>query len=186
MSSISEDRVMQHLSQTKNQIMTWTRREGRHFELTSGDHVFADLSWHSMFGSLAIGATADGQWTIKRVGFFRPRVTVRLPDHDADFATLQYSRYGESVLQLNDGSTYRWKATKRRRSERGFFTADGRLVVSCIPRTKWFRFEADMLIEPGQEMCRDVSLLVLLGWYRLVLEHDDDNAAAAAACCAVT
>ena len=41
MSSISEGRVMQHLSQTKNQVLTWTRLEGRHYELTSGGHIFA-------------------------------------------------------------------------------------------------------------------------------------------------
>ena len=80
---------------------------------------------------------------------------------------MQYHQYGVSVLQLHDGTLYHWKATKRRRSERGFYTADGELVLSCVPRTRWFRFEADMLIEPGQEKCRDLSLLVLLGWYRL-------------------
>ena len=119
------------------------------------------------------------------MGFFRPRVTVRLLDHDTDLATMQYHQCGVSVLQLHDGTLYHWKATKRRRSERGFYTADGELVLSCVPRTRWFRFEADMLIEPGQEKCRDLSLLVLLSWYRLVLENDDDTAAAAAVCCAV-
>ena len=139
--------------------------------------------------SLAIGATADGQWTIKRVGFFRPRVTIRLPDHDMDLATLQYHRLGASVLQLRDGTTYHWKATKRRRSERGFYTADGELVVGCVRRTKWLHIEGDVFIGAGQEKCCDLSLLILLGWYRLVLEHDDDAATAAAVaavCCAAT
>ncbi len=36
---------MQSLSQSENQVLTWTKRKGRHYELTLGGVVYADMRW---------------------------------------------------------------------------------------------------------------------------------------------
>lgn len=176
---------MQSLSQSKNQILTWTKRKGRHYELTLGNAVYADMRWDSAFGSRAIGSAAEGQWAIARAGVLHQTITAHQLNRGVDSATLQYCRYGVSSLQLMDGMVYHRSATGQRLREQGFFTAGGELVCGWTLRTNWTHLEAGVRIAPGQEQCRDLSLLVLLGWYCLVMEYDDDTEAAAAACLAV-
>jgi hypothetical protein len=132
-----------------------------------------------------MGTTADGQWVVTRCGFLQPSATARLVHPDSATATLKCVRHGLGVLQLSDGTTYYWKATDQRRGERGFFTTCGELVFRVMPRSHWMHLEAELSIAPGQERCRDLSLLVILGWYYLVVDYDDDMESAAAACAAV-
>ena len=61
----------------------------REFELRSGEHTAGTLAFRSAFGSLASATTDEGQWTFKRVGFWRSHVTVRAAGSDTDLAVFR-------------------------------------------------------------------------------------------------
>ena len=55
--------------------LTWTQPKAlkQAFELRAGEDVVGTLEFRNSFGSFATGESADGRWTFKRQGFFRPR-----------------------------------------------------------------------------------------------------------------
>lgn len=68
--------------------LTWSQPKAleRTFELRDGNRLFGSLSFVKSFGSLAGASLATGDWTFKRVGYFRPRVTVRRRGQETDLA----------------------------------------------------------------------------------------------------
>jgi hypothetical protein len=51
---------------------------------------FAVLRWAKRWGSLATGESADRYWSFKRVGFLRPRITIREAGSDSNVAVFSY------------------------------------------------------------------------------------------------
>jgi len=116
------------ISETAGEELLWIQPAARRreHELRAGDDVVATLRFQQ--GSLA-DAEADGHhWTLKRQGFWQPRVTVRVPGSDADVA---------------------------------------------------------VEILPGSAGLPDAPLLVLLGWYLILLHAEDADAAAGSSAAAV-
>jgi len=161
--------------------LIWTPVRGRFFELRAGSEVLATLKWEKMVGSLATGKTADGSWTLKRGGFLRPYVTVRVAEAEADLAVLRHGARGEGRLQFSDGRGAFWRPTHQRRGEMAFADSSGTWLICFRPISKLFKFEVDVEIAPTALGLSELSLLALVGFYRLALQHDEDAAAAAAA-----
>jgi len=141
------------ISETAGQELLWIQPAAfqREHELRGGDDVVATLKFQR--GSLADAETADGYWTFKRQGFWQPRVTVRAAGSDADLATfiLWQSVW---VRQENE------KPLIRIKGRHGLIKANGAVEIT-----------------PDAANIPDTALLVLLGWY-LILLHAEDSAAA--------
>jgi hypothetical protein len=172
---------MESMARASDKALCWTQVAPRVYELRVDLQRFARLEWVTPVGSLATGTAADGHWTIKRMGFLRPRITVRLADQEPNLAIWSSIARGQSLLAFRDGRSFLWRATRRRHGERGFFDGRGVRVISFRPLTKKVRCQGLVEIGAGQEKRTELPLLAILGWYLLVLEHDDDEAAAAAA-----
>ena len=99
---------MRSIFTATGQELSWHQPKGlrRHFELRIGDEVLATLRWETNFGSLATAETAEGRWTFKRVGFWRPKVTVRAAGSDADLAVFEPRWTGSGTLTLASGHSY--------------------------------------------------------------------------------
>jgi hypothetical protein len=60
--------------------------------------------FETVFGSLATAKSSAGAWTFKRVGFFKPRVTVRIQGEENNLVVYYPERAGaEGVLEFSDG-----------------------------------------------------------------------------------
>jgi len=171
---------MESMALASDKALCWTQVTPRVYELRADLQRFARLEWVTPVGSLATGTAADGRWTIKRMGFLRPRITVRLADQEPNLAVWSAIARGESRLVFRDGRSFLWRATHRRHGERGFFDGRGVRVVSFRPLTKKVRCQGLVEVGVGQQQRAELSLLAILGWYLLVLEHEDNEAAAAA------
>ena len=90
-----------------DQGLTWVKPRAlrAEYQLIADGKALASLRWEKALGSLARAEAADGRWTFKRVGFLRPRVTVRAEGSVADVAMLEP---GTGILQFSDGHTYHW------------------------------------------------------------------------------
>lgn len=160
----------------------------RSYVLCSDETVFASLAFKKSFGSLASAEAVDGNWTFKRVGFFKARVTVRHPGEETDLAVYTPNWSGtEGNIQFTGGRSYAWKTAN-------FWATQYQILDSLgIPILKFqsgkdhsklpdlFKMQARVEISPAYENLPELSLLVLLGWYLMILKHDDDTTAVVAA-----
>jgi len=158
----------------------------RTFELRDDDRLFGTLCFVKPFGSLAVASLAAGDWTFKRVGFFRPRVTVRRRDQETDLAVYEPKGWrADGELQFTAGRSYGWRAANFWATKFNFVDGAGRSLVTFKPGaedSKWsdiFKFQALVEIDPSASRLEDLPLLVALGWYLMILHHEDSASAGA-------
>ena len=163
--------------------LTWTQPKTfkQLFELRAGDEVVGTLEFRNSFGSFATGESADGRWTFKRQGFFRPTVTVRAAGSETDLAIFKNKTWtGGGTLEFPDGrhllvSTNFWHT----RFE--IATDTDSPLVSYRRTTGVLHMSSAITIHPQAEDLPDLPWLVMLGWYLKVLMHRDQTAAVTAA-----
>ncbi len=170
---------MRPILEVADQVLVWQQpaRSKRAFELRAGDEVVATLRFAR--GSLAEAEAANHRWTFKREGFWHPRVTVRVEGSDTDVAVFKPSWSGGGTLERPQEpvkliaanmwhSQWVWQVTKdvplvHFKSHQGFFKTSAEVEVSRGA------------VDPA-----DVPLLVLLGWYLILLFAEDAAAASIA------
>jgi hypothetical protein len=179
---------MKAMRELAAQPMFWTHHRVLRcdYDLYAGDAVVATLRWGRMIGSLATAAAAEGSWTFERSGFLRPRVTVRVAGTQTDLAILKPHWPADATLEFGDGRRYRWTHAGFWRTEWIFATEAGEALVRVKPRFALRGNAADVAIEPSAGNNPDLSLLVTLAWYLVVLmsQHAGGVTAAAAAAAA--
>jgi hypothetical protein len=148
--------------------LTWVQpaRTQQAFELQAGDEVVASLRFERT--SLAIGEADGHRWTFKREGFWHPRVTVRVPDSDDNTAIFQPSWSGGGTLEL-PGRILRFGAANFWHSQWDWQEGDKQLLVHFKSHHGFMKMEGQVEIEPEAVALSELSLLVVLGWYLLVL-----------------
>jgi hypothetical protein len=179
------DRLERGLDLNPHWIQPKTPR--RDFELHAGSFVLGTLRFERASGSLAIGTTADGSWSFKRIGFFKPRVTVRKSGEDTDCGIFVPTWSGSSgSLQLTNGRLYHWRAANIWASRYEFFDAMNRPIVvfrSGLEETKLsdlLKMQSRIEVAIEGRACQDLSLLLLFGWYLMILAFDDNAATSVA------
>ena len=163
------------IQEAEDDLLTWVqpRPFTRSYELRSNGHVLSRLQWGKPLGSLATVESADGEWSFKRIGFLRPRVTVRVPGAGTDRAIFHPNWGGGGKLELADGRGFRLISTNFWRSEWAFTDEEGNQVVCFRPKYGLARGGAQVEIGPEGHSVPDLSLLVALGWYLMILMADD-------------
>jgi hypothetical protein len=181
---------MESLHVTPESRPSWfqPRTLERSFELRDGERLLGTLQFPKWSGSLAMASLAAGEWTFKRVGFFRPRVTVRLPGQEADVAVYQPKGWGSGgEVQFAGGRIFAWKPANFWATRYAFLDGAERAIVTFKPggeESKWsdlFKFQALVEIDPSADGLEELPLLVSLGWYLMILHHDDSEGAAVVA-----
>ena len=145
----------------------------RRYELRAGDAVIATLGWETAWGSLATGETAEGRWTLKRAGFLRPRVMVRMAGSktQAAIVTLHWDANGD--VKLADGHEFRWTRMSFWRSAWAFTDTRGQPLLVFKPKFDMLGSKAEIEVKAQALSLPDLSLLTLLGWYLMVLIHEE-------------
>ena len=174
---------MRPLADFSGRMLRWTQTGvfSHVYELRTDDAVMATLEFRSSFGSLATGRAEDRSWTFKRIGFWRPRATVRLEDSAENLAVFEHSTWsGGGSLTLADHrqiqvTTGSWQT----RIE--FRDSDG-LVLFRYHTEGFLRAAAELEILPPAARMLELSWLLLFGWYLVVMMHRDEGAAVAAVC----
>lgn len=197
---------MRLIQEAADQELIWRQPSmmKQEYELRAGDEVLATLRWQKTFGSLALAETAEASWTFKRSGFWRPRVTARLPDSERDIATFKPEGWsGGGTLTVDGGHGFQLVNTSFWRSHWAWHAADdtplvqftgmhalkteGHVVLTpeaaSLPETAQlddvYQPVPPERLAPPSAALAELPLLVTLGWYLLVLMAQDSAAATA-------
>ena len=153
------------------------------YELRAVDCVFATLEFPKFGGSLAIARTTESSWSFKRAGFFQVRITVRREGDETDQAIYKPRWTGiEGTLELFDGTNYVWKSANFWSTHYLWQDTQGNPLVTFkegAGDTKLpdlFKCQARVEVQPQARMISNLSLLVPLGFYLLILKQQDDAA----------
>ena len=149
------------------------------YELRAGPELAATLKFRSSFGSFATGESADGCWTFKRVGFWQTKATVRSCGSDDDIAIFTNNTWrGGGTLEFSDGRTFR-ATTNFWQTKFGFETEAGEKLIE-FQTSGLLHLSATVQIHPGFVTATEVPLLMMLGFYLIVMMHTDAATTAAA------
>ena len=167
----------------------WIQPKGldnRWFELRAGRDVVATLGFETLCGSLAGAQSADGSWTFKRLGFFNPRVTVRRAGEEVNLAIYTPRWTGrEGTLEFPDGRVFGWVqanfwATKYQITDTaGYSLVSFESGAEKSRLSDVFKTQARVETGPRGRALPELPLLVLLGWYLIILQKQDAAAVAA-------
>jgi hypothetical protein len=151
------------------------------YELRTGDgEVAATLHFRSSFGSFATANSTDGCWTFKRVGFWRTKVTVRTCGSDDDFAIFKNNTWsGGGTLELANGRTFK-ATTNSWQTKIAFETETGEKLIE-FATGGLLHLSATVEIHPSVVTVGELPLMVMLGFYLIVMMHIDASTAAAVA-----
>ena len=170
---------MRPISEIAGQELLWVQPAARkrEHELRAGDDVVATLRFQR--GSLADAEAAGGHWTFKRQGFWHPRVTVRTAGSDTDIAVFQPRWVGGGTLEFPDGRTVRLSSANFWQSE-WVWQDNEKPLIRFKGRHGIVKARGAVELQPDAVASPDLAMLVLLGWY-LILLHAEDSAAASSA-----
>lgn len=170
---------MQTIRDVAGQPLLWVQpaRLKQFFELRAGDVVVATLRFER--ASLATGETADQQWTFKREGFWHPRVTVRVHGSDDNVALFNPAWTGGGTLELQ-GRTTHFGAANFWHSQWTWEQVKDTPLVRFKSHAGLLKTEGEVEIEGDAARSPDLPLLVVLGWYLLILFGRDAAASAGA------
>jgi hypothetical protein len=170
------------LAEVRGQDLVWVQpaRSKQAFELRASDDVVATLEFER--SSLASAETAGQKWTFKREGFWHPQVTIRVPGSDSNVAVFKPAWTGGGSLELSEGRLLRFGAANFWHSQ-----WDWSDVASQAPLLHFkshaglLRMEGQVDIETAAVTYPELPLLVVLGWYLLILFARDSAAAGSTA-----
>ncbi len=171
---------MQQIAAAAQAGPTWRepRAMRREYELRAGERLVATLAFRSAWGTLATGESADGCWSFKRVGFWRPRVTVRRCGSPDDMATFEHDTWtGGGTLARADGRAYRI-TTNTWQTKLAVLDGQERPLLHYATEG-WLRLGAALRVEPRALAQADLPWLALFGWYAVVMLHQDAATTAA-------
>jgi hypothetical protein len=144
----------------------------REYFLRSDGKDVAAIRWEKDHGSLANAESAAGKWTFKRIGFFQPHITARVPGSAEDFARFELGAGGGGVIHLSNGHIFRWSSNLWR-SEWAWVNAAGTHGIRFRREFSIDKREGTVEIVPKALPERETPLLVLLGWYIIILLAED-------------
>ncbi len=161
---------MHPIGEVSHAALYWVQVGGTGgYELRCRDEVVAALFPIKASGTLYAAVAADGRWTFKRSGFLSPRVTVRRPGEETDVATLMLNWPRSGKLTFDDGRVYQWRAAHRRQHYSKWMDESGAIVAKLTSWASPGRHDAQVEIAPATSGVRDLSLLIMLGWYCVIL-----------------
>lgn len=140
---------------------------------TAAGEVVATLRWRKNWGTVAVARAPEGSWTYKANGFLSPKVTVRLPNSEHDFATFRPGADGEGTLEGLAEVRFNWRCINFWTNAWAFYDAEGDRLMQVHPEIVQSRAVGVVQFDAKASQWQEIGYLASLGWYLLVLMAAD-------------
>lgn len=167
-----------------SEMLKWSRvprKRPRSYELSQGDKAFAHLTWQKFGGSQAIGESPAGNYSLKRVGFFATRVSIRTTESDSEIGYFYPGMLGGGRIEMRDGRNWKIKATGLFQARYDVTDQNDRLVLSL--KIKGFGAAAEILFAEPYPDEKTAYMLAIVSWYVSILANEDASAVTVMVCC---
>ena len=166
----------------KGTAMEWVQPKfsRRSHELRAGDDAYASLAWQKIIGSLAVVESSDDRFTLKRGGFLHPHVTIREEGSMDDLAVFHIGLLGNGLLEFRDGRRYVVHKLSFWGYSWGFYDEYERLLCTIKKRSTTLKHRGDVRIERDTRRDRYLLVLLVAGWYAMVMASEEAASVAAA------
>ncbi len=167
-----------------SEMLKWSkvpRKRPRTYELSQGDKAYAHLTWQKFGGSQAIGESPAGNFSLKRVGFFATRVSIRTTDSDSEIGYFYPGMLGGGRIEMRDGRSWKIKATGLFQARYDITDQNDRLVLNL--KIKGFGSGAEILFSEPYPDEKTAYMLAIISWYVSILASEDASAVTAIVCC---
>ncbi|MEM7105190.1 MAG: hypothetical protein AAF502_18780 [Bacteroidota bacterium] len=141
----------------------WTKR---YFELKFDEELLATIQWPTWFKTTAHGKTAFGEWTIKRVGIFKPKISVRLKGSKRDLYVLKMKSYRKGTIQMDDRKVV-WDYIQMWKSEVGWIENDRDVMTFRLSYSLTKKRFAKIRMIKTDYSEEELSVLLLVGLYMI-------------------
>jgi hypothetical protein len=128
-----------------------------------------------------MGVCAEGSYSFKRGGFLHPYVTVRRLSFEDDFGKMEMKLGHNGLLQLMDGQVFEFRRLGSWKPQWAFLDESGELLCTFTRKGKALKHNGDVKIEEKAKRKIHLPLLLLVGWYVIVLFTEEEAVAAGAA-----
>jgi hypothetical protein len=170
--------VLVPFSAVDRSVLRWLRTADSplEFTLSSADRVVGILRWEKTVGSLATAETSDARWTLKRVGFLNPHLTLRVPGAPVDVARVTVHSTHHRI-EFASGGSYRFHRAGLLVPAWLITTSRGGELVHLEPVREGRKLSAGaVLVSSGGQTSSDLTALLVLSWYFIVLAWFEDEA----------
>jgi hypothetical protein len=164
----------------------WSQKKSkeRSLELVNENKIIGSIKWKKVAGSRATAELDDQKWTFKRIGFFKPRVTIRSEKKEETIAIFEPKRSGDGSLFLKK-KKFTWKPTDTTNNEFAFYNENDKEFIVKISKIKSkktsevFKFKSKVEINETVKTDNQLLLLIVLSCY-LFESFENDSAIEAA------
>jgi hypothetical protein len=171
---------MLQIARLADHPLQWTQPSmmRQQYELRTGDALVATLKFRSAWGTFATAESGDGCWTFKRIGFWQNKASIRVCGSEADLAIFQNNTWSSGgSLAFADGP--RFNATTNFWMTNYEFRAETDEPLVRFRHGGVFRDSARVEVLPPARTLPELPLLVLFGWYLVLMLSSDAGGAAA-------
>jgi hypothetical protein len=182
---------MKSLKDVQDKTLNWVQPKAMHqfFELRDQNELFGTIFFPKSVGSLAEAEAFDGKWTFKRVGFFNTQITIRKFGEENNIAVFKPNLMATSgTIHFNSGNIFQWHTSNFWGSKFEFKDSKNETIIVFKSGTEeqklkdWFKTQARVEIIRDKINLEELSLLILIGWYLIiVLQMDSSTSAVIAA-----
>jgi len=168
---------MLKITQLTSHPLKWVQpRLKEEYQLLTGETLAATLNFRSSWGTLAFAISGDGDWTFKRIGFWENKASIRAKDSEEDLAIFTNNTWSSGgTLEFADGKRY--KATTNFWMTRMEWQTEDEQPLIGFQIGGFFKQSADVEILPAAARLPELPILVLFGWYLILMLQRDAAAA---------
>jgi len=163
---------MKSIREGAGQDLQWTRANHwkRAFELHAGAELLA--RFYPQQGTHAmIGEAADGHWAFKRRSSWNADIVITEFASQAEIAVVKRGR--KKSIAFSDGRLFTLNKPGFWRNQWVWLNEEGTPLLH-------FQHGNHLMLEPAALALPELSLLVIAGWYLIVLQQEEDAASTAA------
>jgi len=163
------------LGRAQTTQFTWKQTKSLNYELQANGEVFASLKSRSSLSLQMMGTSADDTWILRRKGVIITPIEIIPSGMSMSIALLKPAWRKEQRLEFKDGRVFIWNKIEGFKDRIGFIDTGGNQLVSFELQKKALHSEWKVFIKPNALKLPELSLLVILGRYKLQIDREDST-----------
>jgi hypothetical protein len=152
------------------------------YELIRREETIGSITFTKPFGTLAEVKLFDEEWSLKRMGFWKPYITVRRKDDTQDYFQVPFSGKWQGLLTLTThaGDLYELSQTGLWNPKWVWMKQNTELMEFDLKHG--MKKYAELIVREQDAM---MNMLLIVGAYGMIMQGWDDGASAAAITAAI-